>query len=448
MSIRDFWLRSIRSLRAPTVSAENHGATAPPAVGTSAPGTLAPSASTTGTSIPGQAAPGQTSPRESQLIVSRGKRRVYLVGILITLFPLALPFTPLAKEEFRYTTQTLISHFPAIAVISGLLYCIWRGKYLHLVENILWVTCAIFTLWWDIVGLNATYDYDYVGAGRNTLLIICCFLIALSMRGVRSWVAIGTLYTTHMVLLWTRLLREPWGDNHAYHLVDSTLSTLIILLIVSVPLYHAAMTASNSAEDAMRVEASTDRLTSLPNRRWLMDRLTTTPPKYVALLDLDDFKLINDLHGHATGDQVLKVTAKTLADSLSDCGQVGRWGGEEFLVLLDVPSLSAAADELVQAQAAVRAQPGDVDVTFSVGVSAVGPNGDIDAALSQADKLMYHIKRFGKNGVATADGSHFNDSSRTGTSVSPSQVDVSGPVEIPGPVDLPEQQRRPRHHKG
>lgn len=356
--------------------------------------------------------PGPTA-RKSQQILSRGKRCVYFVGILVALIPLALPFTPLAGSEYRYSAASIISHIPAATVAAVMMWCLIRGKYLHLVETVLWVSCAAFMLWWDVMGLVQPIDTNYVGAGRNILLIMACFFLALSMPGKRSWGVIGLLYTTHMSLLWARLLSEPWGASQAYHLVDSTLSTLVVLLVISIPLYHAAVNASNSAEDAMRVEASTDHLTELPNRRWLMQRMATKPPAFIALLDLDNFKDINDAHGHATGDRVLKNTASALASALADCGTVGRWGGEEFLVLLDTETLDEAAHALARAQECVDQESQNLIVTFSAGIAAVGPDGDLDAALSQADKLMYHIKRFGKNGVATTEGSYYRDQGST-----------------------------------
>lgn len=343
--------------------------------------------------------------RTSSNIVSRGKRGVYLFGIILAMFPLAMPFTPLASEEYRYTTATLVSHIPMMAMGLAMAAAIIRGKYLHAIEHVLWVSCVSFTLFWDVVALTSTYDYNYVGAGKNTLLIIACFMIALTLPGKKSLVLIAGLYVVHMSLLWTRLLRESWHDLHLYHLVDSTLTTMVLLLIVSVPLYQAAVSASDSAREVMRIEATTDHLTGLPNRRWLMDRLNSSPPPYIALLDLDNFKQINDTHGHAMGDEVLKTTASTLADAFSMVGHVGRWGGEEFLVLVDASSLEEATAAMIRAQERVAEQPGELDVTFSVGLTAV--DSDSDAALSRADKLMYRIKRSGKNGVATVDGSSY-----------------------------------------
>lgn len=349
-------------------------------------------------------APGGRSSRKhtSSRILSEGKRWVYIVGVLVSLIPLVLPFTAVAEGEMRASAASIIAHVPALAIAFSLLVCLIRRKLLHLVETVLWVSCAAFALWWDIVGLGGVYSLNYVGAGRHSLMIIACFLIALSVPAPRAWVFMGTFYTVHMALLWVRILKEPWSEAHGYHLVDSSLSTLIMLLVASVPLYQAAVNASNTAADSHQLEASTDHLTQLPNRRWLMSYLEQQPATCVALLDLDDFKKINDTLGHAAGDEVLKSAAQALNDAVGDQGVVGRWGGEEFLIVFTESNLAESVSAVERALTAVKSAQSPKSITCSAGVAELGANQSLDAALSQADKYLYLRKRYGKDGLCSA----------------------------------------------
>ncbi len=154
-------------------------------------------------------------------------------------------------------------------------------------------------------------------------------------------------------------------------------------------------------------EATHDLLTGLPNRALLMDRLRQAQAhaqrrgSLVALLfvDLDRFKRINDSLGHAVGDQVLQVVAQRLTASVRSGDTVARWGGDEFIILMDNlhdrGDVVAVADKLLELlEREVETEGATVLVlSCSIGIS-VGPadSADADALLSMADKAMYRGK--------------------------------------------------------
>lgn len=153
-----------------------------------------------------------------------------------------------------------------------------------------------------------------------------------------------------------------------------------------------------------------DPLTNLPNRRYLESKVTQALDDYqqfgrqygLLLLDLDRFKQINDSHGHDVGDAVLKAVGETLVRSLRAVDVVGRWGGEEFLVLLTDAVATAMGDltercRVLIAQSSVSQGASRVSVTASIGATVFGPNDSTATAIRRADDLMYKSKRSGGN---------------------------------------------------
>ncbi len=163
-----------------------------------------------------------------------------------------------------------------------------------------------------------------------------------------------------------------------------------------------------------------DGLTRLLNRRALQERamsdLATAKrkgrPFALAMVDIDHFKVVNDTHGHAAGDEVLAQIARRLASGVRSSDDVGRWGGEEFLVLFpesDADSALAAAERL---RVAIEAEPirveGDIHLhlTVSVGVAVIAeavPSALVlDSLIRLADDALYRAKAAGRNRVIAA----------------------------------------------
>jgi diguanylate cyclase len=161
--------------------------------------------------------------------------------------------------------------------------------------------------------------------------------------------------------------------------------------------------------EAVLRTAELDALTGLPNRKVLLDRLTQAihlakrnrSKLALLFLDLDGFKQVNDQHGHAVGDEVLKQVAQCLTASVREADTVSRRGGDEFVVLLgDVTLASDAvgiAEKVIAAFAAIGPIGGhDFRVATSIGISVFPDDGeDADTLIDRADAAMYLAKRRG-----------------------------------------------------
>jgi diguanylate cyclase (GGDEF)-like protein/PAS domain S-box-containing protein len=172
--------------------------------------------------------------------------------------------------------------------------------------------------------------------------------------------------------------------------------------------------------------ATRDPLTGLGNRRslaqtFVRERLLQERAGgglWLAVLDLDHFKRVNDEHGHAMGDAVLKRTAATLVRVLRRTDVVVRWGGEELVVVLPNVNLDGALAALEKAHSAVRSESFSsaehvaFHVSFSAGLVRVRQHETLDSAVARADALLYAAKRAGRDRILS-DGSDAEDGAPT-----------------------------------
>ncbi len=177
--------------------------------------------------------------------------------------------------------------------------------------------------------------------------------------------------------------------------------------------------ADNSSRETLRdridlLEKLTglDPLTQLPNRRRLDDEIKARlaeSERYgltfgILFADIDRFKAVNDSHGHAIGDEVLKMVGNTMLNALRPFDIAGRWGGEEFLAVVvnvDLETLSVVAERMrsLVAQSRLPHEGENITVTLSIGACLVLPGDDGDSLLRRADEGLYRSKAGGRNQV-------------------------------------------------
>ena len=171
----------------------------------------------------------------------------------------------------------------------------------------------------------------------------------------------------------------------------------------------------HAAKDALAHQALHDPLTGILNRRAILETLDRELCRArrkeeslsVGLCDIDDFKTVNDTHGHLAGDEILRSVVQRIQDNLRAYDHIGRYGGEEFL-LISPDSTGSSQEQLFErlrlcvAADAFTFQQQTIPVTISIGVALACPDATVEATLAKADGALYQAKQSGRNRVVIA----------------------------------------------
>jgi len=201
-----------------------------------------------------------------------------------------------------------------------------------------------------------------------------------------------------------------WNDNTYAVLLNMNFSHPVYIVVLSgIAQLKENLMRVKAQADIMSVAASVDHLTGAANRRSISQTLQQTLVRSqgrgsdmaVILLDIDNFKRINDTYGHDVGDQVLIEVAYFLRLQLRTTDALGRWGGEEFMVVAPdtKPAAAILLAERLRMQIAERDQPQIGRVTISFGVAIAAPGDTPDQLVKRADEALYRAKQNGRNRV-------------------------------------------------
>jgi diguanylate cyclase (GGDEF)-like protein len=290
-------------------------------------------------------------------------------------------------------------------------------------------------LGWIVVALQPV-DTALAGANRLTSLILLLGLAAAVLGGVGIWWAAARLTRplAQLTEAVDRIGREPnarmtrhvHGSPEVLRLSAAVRSLLrrIGTAEADVRLIEAeASHAVEAAEDrvrrlgadlhAMQVLAETDALTGLLNRRAFLPLANDAMSYFkryrrsicILMIDIDHFKRVNDLYGHAAGDEVIRRVGRIISDAIRTTDKVARFGGEEFVVLLretDLKGAAVFADRIRQTVASSVFEPEGqcLTATISVGIAeAEVTDDDVDHTIERADRALYAAKSGGRNCV-------------------------------------------------
>lgn len=253
-------------------------------------------------------------------------------------------------------------------------------------------------------------------------LIVALATAALQMplRHVLAVTGLIAAFSLALLLSNGNRFRMPLDDGWL-RLLSGLWFAVVLAKIVAINLIGAqmrkALSASNSRLEAaltqVRELSERDELTGLQNRRSILALLSEERARFsrgglafgVAILDIDHFKRVNDRHGHAMGDEVLRAFAKIVAGRLRSTDRIARYGGEEFLLLLtnspEAPSAQLAVERL---RCAVAEYPwsdlaAELQVTCSIGLTMSCAGEGVAEMLERADAALYRAKSDGRNAV-------------------------------------------------
>lgn len=264
--------------------------------------------------------------------------------------------------------------------------------------TVLAILMAAIALGFDLsqpLGVSAGIPYVVLPLlgllARSSILIIAAAVLGTALVGIGMWLS-------------------PPGAEFEMMFLNRVMSAALIWVTAIMALRH--LHVGNSLQQKLRDLAATDPLTGLFNRRHVFEILHQELKRYeryresfaLILIDADHFKQVNDSYGHAVGDATLCFIAETCLASVRETDVVGRFGGEEFIILLphttgDDAMIVAERIRLAMHDSEKR---GDAaNVTLSLGVAEAGPeNAAFDDILKAADEALYAAKAEGRDRVA------------------------------------------------
>jgi diguanylate cyclase (GGDEF)-like protein len=272
-----------------------------------------------------------------------------------------------------------------------------------------------------VAGAYAVSGPVHAGVLSVLALVMVFGMFSMRAEAVRN-VCLYTLALVGAVMAWrarTDPLVYPVRLEWIYFVLLATVLAVISQLSVALMDMRLRLKSQKLAlENALaRIQeiATRDELTGLPNRRSMMSmaqdhalrRARGGLPFYVAMVDLDHFKDINDTWGHAVGDQTLRAFAAQAQAVLRTTDVIGRWGGEEFLLLLPEtpPGEPVVGIERLRARLAdlaVCAAAPELRIRFSAGFTRYAEGEPIGQAIERADRALYAAKEAGRNRTVVA----------------------------------------------
>ncbi len=319
----------------------------------------------------------------------------------------------------RMSVASLAGFLALAFVIHALFYAaICTGWNRRLADPSMTMIQIINSILWMMFVL---YFIDQVrGAVLVLFMIIFVFGIFRLRRAQFISAALFTLLTYALVIA-LLAYNQPQSINVRIELLQWVLLAMVLPWFAWIGAYisdiRSALRHKNKElEKALAtIEhlASHDELTGIANRRCFLDAVRReqarvgreAQPFCLALFDLDFFKAINDLHGHSAGDRVLRTFAECVQKEVRQSDYFGRYGGEEFALLIVDADIASASSILERIRTSIEEQVFphvDRKVTASIGVAQYQPGETISSLINRADQALYAAKKGGRNCVKQA----------------------------------------------
>ena len=340
---------------------------------------------------------------------------LYLLLIIATFFSGVMHALLIAVMALVGVSLLVIVNVVSVCIYSLIMVMLIKHRCYKLIGIAIAVEVILYTLFVSI----------WIGANEYTILY---YFVLLFMQPTIPY-ASGKVRLAVAVAIWLALLVsvligiyiQPFHPlQGSYNItgmilfnVNLTFIGVALELSVGVFIQEVIARCNVNRMDEYKNQANTDSLTGLNNRRYAEEFIakissgTVDDNWCVAMLDVDNFKQINDTMGHPIGDEVLRKLSETLRTHLRKTDVIFRWGGEEFLIFLSDVELEVAAKILDKVrnhmeETAIKLGGNDVGFTVTVGVAKVDVK-DVQKSIGLCDERMYFGKQTGKNKVVFYD---------------------------------------------
>lgn len=330
------------------------------------------------------------------------KRGLYLAALLV-----GLPSVLLTWRRYGNELPFIGWSYPLLAslIVIWMALVLIRRIPIRWTESFVQTSLAVFYLTKYFVLLNAPENsllLNELHAIFWTIAILFILGYILTNHTAALLMALGYSLATFGLAFWFLYPERYTLFLEVFRLqVRVTVIALLTFILAAV---KDDLRKTERQAAMLQIAANTDALTGLPNRRMLNDllenRLRGGSVFCVLLVDVDYFKDVNDTYGHERGDQVLRSVAEALRHHSRTDDIVGRWGGEEFLILLALQDADSGAETAERLRRHVEAlQPTGLRVTISLGGTVSRLSDTLASVIRRADLALYAAKSSGRNCV-------------------------------------------------
>jgi diguanylate cyclase len=348
------------------------------------------------------------------------RRTVYLIvgglGLLLLGYDFYKRLHSSAVDHLLYLTNDAVFAFCTLVFM----YLAYRRLVkLERLEYAVFILLALESFFFTSLGPLFRYSSEKVftetvGYDIWLLLLVC----ALALHLFKHWQGVtvaATCYGLSLAVTGSYLWHQR-GRSHelfALTLQIYLAGALVLCFLYVLARYRDSVQRLSSQYELLERIAFLDTLTDIPNRRRVQDATEEHlalsarygAPFCVAILDIDHFKRVNDSFGHLKGDEVLRGVAGVLRNELRSNDLLGRWGGEEFLVLLpqtkagEALAVAERSRQMVEQLVNIEGQ----NITISCGLTSYTPGDSLTSLMQRADDALYAAKKQGRNRVVSSE---------------------------------------------
>jgi diguanylate cyclase (GGDEF)-like protein len=342
--------------------------------------------------------------------------KINIYRILIPLGLISMLAIWILEYSVNETRQFDVYSRPVFLLILaiGIVLTFFGERFVKILDMLMFLTVAVYfvTNYYSLL-LDQGYLYKYSFMENIPEWMPVVFFMAFFAFKTRQALSVSGLFYLAVLLPGLVAYSTLYTGTEKQNLMSLLLSNLTLLVMMSsIAILRESNIRTRAYADAMQQLASIDPLTGIYNRRVLDSYLrmglvqaqSSGQPYSVILFDMDHFKQINDRFGHLIGDDVLRRTATGILRQVRPSDQLGRWGGEEFLIL----AINTDRDQALQLAERLRktleqdVSTDAIQVTASFGVAQFVAPETPESLISRADVVLYEAKGKGRNCIAAA----------------------------------------------